>query len=458
MYVCMLCACLACFSPSELSNITPLSHNPAMASSTFCGLCLEAYDEGARTPRMLPACGHTFCTVCLAGLSKDASIVCPLDRKATELRGGVVVDVCPKNFALIESIGAQPAPGHAAGGAPLPSDATRCQGCATAHAATQFCTECEESYCDMVAAIHRTQRVSRSHHIVPLGDSAASAAPQLPCSETISTSRRMCATHTQEVSLFDVQCERLVCVMCLSLTHFGHKCMPIAEAAQKARSEAGATLATLAKHEEELSQAEKTIAEEMDILERSNMACEDQIRGCFGQVCVCSSSKNYASIFLVESLNFFIPHFSFQLRDALARREAAAVDSVKSVVKARSFGLAAQRDVIQGITRHAAKGQTGAQVPAGMHLRTIKWFLPVSRLAQRGRRQTVLGSLVPSERGLVCVNTQTLTSIEASLEGPWYSGYGGPTCSDSREWCQWVDLGQQERSKWRRMELRDMLC
>lgn len=33
-----------------------------------CPVCLESYSEGERRPLMLPACGHTFCKLCLATL------------------------------------------------------------------------------------------------------------------------------------------------------------------------------------------------------------------------------------------------------------------------------------------------------------------------------------------------------------------------------------------------------
>lgn len=45
----------------------------------FCGL---AYNVGARIPRILVHCGHTFCTSCLAThLFRDSRVRCPLCRK-----------------------------------------------------------------------------------------------------------------------------------------------------------------------------------------------------------------------------------------------------------------------------------------------------------------------------------------------------------------------------------------
>jgi len=34
-------------------------------SDVTCGICLVEYDSVETVPRMLPDCGHTFCTKCL---------------------------------------------------------------------------------------------------------------------------------------------------------------------------------------------------------------------------------------------------------------------------------------------------------------------------------------------------------------------------------------------------------
>ena len=54
-----------------------------MSESEFsCGLCSQQYDTAERTPRLIPSCGHTYCTACLKQLQKmhpKQLIICPED-------------------------------------------------------------------------------------------------------------------------------------------------------------------------------------------------------------------------------------------------------------------------------------------------------------------------------------------------------------------------------------------
>jgi len=51
----------------------------------ICSVCEEEYDTDQKIPRLLPDCGHTFCTECLAQLldkakSDGEKFACPEDR------------------------------------------------------------------------------------------------------------------------------------------------------------------------------------------------------------------------------------------------------------------------------------------------------------------------------------------------------------------------------------------
>lgn len=70
----------------------------------ICTVCEEEYDTDLKIPRILPDCGHTFCTECLEQLVEKAAIdgekfmcpedriVCSVDKPANEF---------PKNFGLL---------------------------------------------------------------------------------------------------------------------------------------------------------------------------------------------------------------------------------------------------------------------------------------------------------------------------------------------------------------------
>ena len=48
----------------------------------FCPLCKKKYDDNVYLPRMLPECGHTFCSLCLKLLLNDSDqgLTCPDDK------------------------------------------------------------------------------------------------------------------------------------------------------------------------------------------------------------------------------------------------------------------------------------------------------------------------------------------------------------------------------------------
>ncbi|EFP06652.1 hypothetical protein CRE_12026 [Caenorhabditis remanei] len=67
-----------------------------------CKICLQKYKGNIRklTPRMLTKCGHTMCESCIRKQTRNQRIVCPYDRKVTEVRNGV--NQLPKNYAVLE--------------------------------------------------------------------------------------------------------------------------------------------------------------------------------------------------------------------------------------------------------------------------------------------------------------------------------------------------------------------
>lgn len=50
--------------------------------AAFCPLCNNKYDHEVFIPRMLPECGHSFCSACLKKLLNESEegIICPEDK------------------------------------------------------------------------------------------------------------------------------------------------------------------------------------------------------------------------------------------------------------------------------------------------------------------------------------------------------------------------------------------
>jgi hypothetical protein len=71
-------------------------HSRGLDVCHFCGL---NYNVGARIPRIIVGCGHTFCTSCLAYFLRNQKIRCPICRKM--LKGIDSVDKLPLNFNIL---------------------------------------------------------------------------------------------------------------------------------------------------------------------------------------------------------------------------------------------------------------------------------------------------------------------------------------------------------------------
>jgi RING-type zinc-finger len=65
---------------------------------------MNQFDHAEHAPRLL-LCGHTFCTICLRTLIKDGAILCPHDRKATQVPDDtvrrVMTSILPRLAVLI---------------------------------------------------------------------------------------------------------------------------------------------------------------------------------------------------------------------------------------------------------------------------------------------------------------------------------------------------------------------
>ena len=78
----------------------------------YCPLCHENFDEDLRTPRILRACGHTFCQKCIkyhfknTYMSNCHSLVCPLCHSESELPllWNSFIDIFPKNYFCVDLI------------------------------------------------------------------------------------------------------------------------------------------------------------------------------------------------------------------------------------------------------------------------------------------------------------------------------------------------------------------
>jgi len=75
----------------------------------ICSVCSEYFDNDDHLPRMIPKCGHTFCTKCIQEIIESTSTAsqdlfcCPEDNITMQLNNQDVTDF-PKNFLLVRLV------------------------------------------------------------------------------------------------------------------------------------------------------------------------------------------------------------------------------------------------------------------------------------------------------------------------------------------------------------------
>ena len=209
-----------------------------------CSICYEHYNDQSKCPRLL-SCGHSFCSRCLERLLRGNTIDCPKCRNPVAVPSGV--HGLSKNFALLDIVN-ETAPKRNTGTTGLHD----CEACDENHPANFRCLDCKENMCKTAAQFHTRNKASRDHRVVTLEELEAN--PQL-----VSVSLT-CQKHNDKFRFFDEKCGQVVCRECIALEHFGHECLPLAEATSKHRPQV------------------EGLIEETNVLFHKAMAAEERVK------------------------------------------------------------------------------------------------------------------------------------------------------------------------------------
>ena len=153
------------------------SPQPSRLSISECSICLDAYHPKERIPRMLKACGHTFCERCLVKIrlstSPSSVVKCPSCRKETKVEDS---DPFPMNYALLETIEhAQPLSTQQV----ADMTAKKCDRCSNQPA--EFgCGECAASLCSKCWGETHNYGVFLSHAKLDCSDVVQITCPNHP--------------------------------------------------------------------------------------------------------------------------------------------------------------------------------------------------------------------------------------------------------------------------------------
>ena len=167
---------------------------------------------------------HTFCQKCIEQYCKDKetgdTMPCPMCRKKFIVPTGGVSKL-NNNFFIERLIAAQ--------SALIKNEVVNCDVCLVGKQcqveALSFCMECQENMCDSCSTIHKSMKISMSHHISTIGDYPSNV-------EAIKNKvrRAFCDKHpTKEIKFFCRDCKIPFCTTCFIAKHNKHECCEVGE-------------------------------------------------------------------------------------------------------------------------------------------------------------------------------------------------------------------------------------
>jgi hypothetical protein len=141
--------------------------------------------------------------------------------------------------------------------------------------------------CEVVGKSHTRAKATRDHKVVPLDNSKADISRSSFDAEwQVLVKKVICPVHKDEFKYFDESCGCVICRDCFALTHHGHKCLSMQEAANNCRGRLDGKCQEVKYQLESLKRTEKTISDTTGSLdtEYQNLRCE--INSAFDKVCL----------------------------------------------------------------------------------------------------------------------------------------------------------------------------
>jgi len=199
---------------------------------TTCPICLEMFDN----PKSLP-CIHGFCLKCLERHFKDKmpedEVPCPLCRKEFQIPPDGLSGL-QHHFFIQHLVDARNVSSKS-------KEEVSCQAClevneeiessstAAAAAATMYCVDCGEYFCERCSRLHRRMTMKGgAHQVRPLRAELEK--------ELIQVRGSYCSKHRDKhVELYCNDCNENICLMCSAVKHRNHNSSEIPETAERVR-------------------------------------------------------------------------------------------------------------------------------------------------------------------------------------------------------------------------------
>ena len=178
---------------------------------TECPICTELFCN----PRMLP-CFHTFCLKCIEqycrGKRKGDTMPCPMCRKKFKVPTGGLSELRVNCF-VERLVAAESQSGI--------NKVVNCDVCLIGkqcnEEASSFCMECQENMCEPCSNMHKSMKMSMTHHISAIEDSSNMEEIENK------TRRTFCHKHpNEEIKFFCRDCDIPFCMTCSIAKHNRH--------------------------------------------------------------------------------------------------------------------------------------------------------------------------------------------------------------------------------------------
>ncbi|XP_019856239.1 PREDICTED: E3 ubiquitin-protein ligase TRIM33-like, partial [Amphimedon queenslandica] len=188
-----------------------MAENTSPAITMTCEVCSEYYTD----PLMLP-CLHSFCKKCLIKAkekqgSADTSLKCPTCDTSVNLPHGKIEGLTQnlwfehksKEASIKKKI--------------VSKEATSCDKCDdSSDAAVMYCCECGQFLCDLCKKVHKRNKKEANHKLIDLETKESIELP------AIKHEAAYCIQHSEKLTYYCKDCDKLVCQICLNIHHKSH--------------------------------------------------------------------------------------------------------------------------------------------------------------------------------------------------------------------------------------------
>ena len=191
------------------------SLSDSLKKALECRICSEEF----RDPRMLP-CLHTFCLECLEksghGKQPGENIPCPFCRKQFQMPDDGIKGI-PRNLFLEKLVELY----HSSFLVKVNSKCDMCSEEEGVRVATVYCVECDQNICELCSRLHKKTKSLKDHQVYFLKDKEL-------IEQTRKANKSFCVRHaTVLIELYCFDCDEVLCKMCQSSNHRGHKCLNV---------------------------------------------------------------------------------------------------------------------------------------------------------------------------------------------------------------------------------------